>query len=235
MKKTNKSSKILLTTIAVIILTVSQVWATTVDVYAEGGYTDTKFTINIYADIRPTAHGALLSAGVKLTYPDSKLQNPVAIKNEKEWYFGTPENMYAYIDPYVGSAGEAVFLLGKFDQNNPQEGVEGDRTHLGRIMFDRIVGTDIPSQADFSLLGGKVAPFVDFATVTGVELDDSVNFSISPVVPSSILNMRGVIKILSVVSGMSPDEPVRATEMDTDNDGVVGIGEAIILLKEAAQ
>ncbi len=231
----NKIIQTLLTTTFFIVLTASQGWSTTVDIYAEGGYTDTKFAINIYADINPTVQGALVSAGVKLMYPSAKLQNPVASKNEKEWYFGTPENMFAYVEPDVVIAGEVVFLLGKLDQNNPQEGVAGDRIHLGRVIFDRIPSTDIPTQAEFSLLAGKVAPFVDFATISGSELDDSVNFSISPIVSNAILNIRGVIRILHVVSGQNPDVPVRASEMDIDNDGVVGIEEAIALMKEAAQ
>ena len=231
----NRVCRFLLSTITAIILTSSYAFSTTVDVYAEGGYTDTKFTINIYADINPTVQGALVSAGVKLMYPSAKLQNPVASKNEKEWYFGTPENMFAYVEPDVASAGEVVFLLGKLDQNNPQEGVTGDRIHLGRVIFDRVLSTDTPTQAEFSLLAGKVAPFVDFATVTGDELDDTVNFSISPIVSSAIWNIRGVIRILHVASGLNPDVPVRATEMDIDNDGVVGIEEAIALMKEATQ
>ncbi len=235
MNKQRKLFIILFSVKIVVLFTVLQAWATTVDVYAEGGYTDTEFTINIYANIDPTAQGPLLSAGVKLLFPSSKIQNPVASPNEKEWYLGTPENKYPYIGSNVDSVGEVRFLLGKLDQNNPQEGVEGDRIHLGRIKFDRISGSAIPGQADFLLLSGNVAPFVDFATVTGVELDDSVSFSISPVVSTAILNLRGVIRILRVVSEMAPDVPVRATEMDTDDDGVVGIREAIMLLKEAAQ
>jgi hypothetical protein len=133
------------------------------------------------------------------------------------------------------SVGGVVFLLGKLDQNNPQEGVVGNRIHLGRVVFDRTPGSVIPVQADFLLSDGKAAPFVDFATVTGNELDDSVIFSISPIVSNAILNIRGVIRILHVASGLNPDVPVRATEMDMDNDGVVGIEEAISLMKEAAQ
>ena len=231
----NKIIQILLMTTVFIVLTASQGWSTTVDIYAEGGYTDTKFTINIYADINPTVQGALVSAGVRLAYPSAKLKNPVASKNEKEWYFGTPENIYAYVDPNVSSVGEVTFLLGKLDKNYPQEGVEGDRIHLGRVIFERITGTEIPVSADFSLMVGTAAPFVDFATVAGNDLDDFVNFSISPVVASATLNLRGVIRILRVVSSMNTDVPVRATEMDIDNDGVVGIEEAIALMKEAFQ
>lgn len=231
----NKPIQILLTTTMIIVFTVSQLWSTTVDIYAEGGYTDTKFTIDIYADIIPTAQGALVSAGVKLVYPSTKLESLVASKNEREWYFGTPENMHAYVDPNVSSVGEVTFLLGKLDNNYPQEGVEGDRIHLGRVIFERIIGTEIPVSADFSLMFGTAAPFVDFATVAGNDLDDFVNFSISPVVASATLNLRGVIRILRVVSSMNTDVPVRATEMDINNDGVVGIEEAIALMKDAAQ
>ncbi len=231
----NDLRQIVVVTTAVIVLTVSQGWSTTVDVYVEGGYTDTQFTVDIYADISTTVQGALVSAGVRLMYPSTKLENPVASKNENDWYFGTSENRHPYIEPDVATPGEVVFLLGKLDQNDPLQGVDGVRIHLGRINFDRITAADIPGQTDFSLGDGKTAPFVDFATVTGVGLDDSVDFSILPVVARATLNLRGVVRILRVVSSMDTDVPIRAAEMDKNNDGVVGLGEAIFLLQEAAR
>ncbi len=210
--------------------------ATTVDVYAEGACTETTFTINIYADIyadiNQEGEEGLFSAGVKLTYPSSKLLNPAASKNEEIWYFGTPENKYPYIDPEVESSGEIIFILGKLDQNNPQEGVKGNRIHLGRATFDRSLNSSLPVITEFTLVQGRPGEFTDFASI-----DDSktVNFLITPIVYDAMLYLQNVIRILRVLTGDTTVVAVHATEMDINNDGVVGLQEAIDLMKEAAQ
>lgn len=206
--------------------------ATTVDVFAEGGYTESSFILRVFTTVNPTTQGPLLSAGVRVLYPPAKLQNPVAIKNDKDWYLGTPENMFPYIAPDTSTPGEVVFLLGKLDQNNPLQGVTGERILLGSVTFDRVSGSALPLGTDFALAPGRDAPFVDFATVTGVDLDSAVTFSSPTIEHSDIIKMRGIIRILEMVSKHDSTTPVRASEMDTNNDGVVGVGEAISLMQE---
>lgn len=112
--------------------------AMAVDVYAEGAYTDTDLVVYIYADIGPS-ETPLRSAGVKLTYETSELQNPSAVKNETEWYLGNE----SYMEPEVGTPGEVVFILGKLNTDYPGDGVpdpsraNGDRVLLGTVTFER--------------------------------------------------------------------------------------------------
>jgi len=231
----NNLLPVLFVTVNLILSHISSASATTVDVYAEGGYTDTVFVVDIYADIAPDAQGGLVSAGVKLSYPVTKLQNPDARKNDRAWYFGPAGGTFAYCEPDVSTIGEIVFLTGTFDPNAPLQGVQGERIHLGRVSFDRIAATDLPVQHEFSLSDGMIAPFVDFATEDGSELDGLVNFSIAPVTARATLMLRGVLRVLHVLTAQIPDVPVRAAELDLDNDGVVGIGDVLMLLQEAAE
>ncbi len=224
-----------LATAMILFLNISHAWCTTVNVYAEGGCEETKFIMYIYADVGPSVQGPLISAGVKLHYPALKLVNPIARKNERDWYLGTPESPYSYFEPKIDTPGEVLLLLGKFDEGNPQMGVEGQRILLGTVLFDRIDNTDTPIQQDFTLSEGKSVPFVDFATVEGHDLDNSVSFSILPVVTGNTLSMKRVIRILQLITGMDTDVPVRVSEMDTDSDGVVGLSDAISLMKAMTQ
>lgn len=108
--------------------------AADVDVYAEGAYTATDLVVYIYADINTA--DPLVSAGVQLTYDNSKLTLTSAAKNEDAWYFGTTTQKYSYQDPQdTGSA--VIFMCGKIDEGNPTAGVVGTRKLIGKATFTR--------------------------------------------------------------------------------------------------
>lgn len=216
-----------------LLLLSNPVYATTVSVYAESGLipANNQMLVKVYADITNTATGGpLVSAGFKLTY-GAPLSNPVATKNDNDWYFGTPQSKYTYIDPYVETNGEVVFLLGKLDQNAPQEGVTGQRVLLGTILFDYAGST--PTAANLGLSDGHEGNFVDFATVDGTDLDSNITFSISQVTSNNSLLLQDAVRSLQVTGGVTPSQPVRATNGDIDADGKIGIGEAINLIQQA--
>jgi len=132
---------------AVIIGSGGTAMAADVDVYAEGAYTETNLVIYLYVDINADP---LVSAGVKLAYDKSRFypvdpatdpagSAPTAIKNEADWYFGTPDGAkYPYQDPQINTdVGEVVFINGKIDENAPTAGVTGARKLLGKVTFAR--------------------------------------------------------------------------------------------------
>ncbi|MCP3891969.1 MAG: hypothetical protein GY702_24335 [Desulfobulbaceae bacterium] len=212
-----------------------EVHATAVDVYAEGGYTNSHMTVKIFADITPTLQGgSLRSAGVKLTYPSAKLSNPLATKNETDWYLGVASTLYPYKTPDTSTEGEVTFLLGKLDTNHPGTGVDGERILLGSILFDRRVATGIPVANEFALTQGKEPPFVDFATTEGLPLDETVVFQPATITHQNQLNLIATIRILQVITDQDPEVPVRPAEFDRNNDGVVGLEEAIDLMHNIA-
>jgi hypothetical protein len=107
--------------------------AADVDVYAEGAYTDTDLVVYIYADI---SSAPLVSAGVKLTYDNSKLTLASAQKNDTDWYFGTSALKYPYQDPQ-NTGSSVVFICGKIDESAPTAGVTGTRKLIGKATFTR--------------------------------------------------------------------------------------------------
>jgi hypothetical protein len=207
--------------------------ATAVDVYAEGGYSDTGTTIKIFADINPDLQGGpLRSAGVKLVYPIEKLTNALAFKNEEDWYFGLRNSSFPYAAPDTSVEGEVIFLLGILDENDPGYGLEGKRILLGTVIFERKPNSAIPLPGEFALSQGKGTPFIDFATTLGQELDDAVVF-LSPTMSSQArLNLMGTIRVLQMITNHETDIPIRPAELDFNNDGQVGLEEAIDLMRD---
>ena len=131
--------------------------ATTVDVYAEGAYTDTDLAVYIYADINTTdpSDPALISFGVKLTYLDTELTVTSAEKNEAVWYMGDGVTNEPYMDPEIATVGEVVIIGGKLDTAAPLAGVSGTRVLLGKVFFDR-VGSTMPFDPTLGLTYGRM-------------------------------------------------------------------------------
>lgn len=153
--------------------------AADVDVYAEGAYTDTDLVIYIYADINSDP---LVSAGVQLTYDNSKLTLTSAEKNETDWYFGSTTEKYTYQDPQdTGSA--VIFLCGKIDEGNPTAGVTGTRKLIGKATFTRTEsaapGTSPETYFGSALGLGITRPapdeFANFVTTGEAVLDNVTN------------------------------------------------------------
>lgn len=223
-------------TVSFLCLLSNPVCATNVSVYTENGLIKAENTllVKIYADITDTGNGGpLVSAGFKLTY-SPPLTNPVATKNAVDWYFGTPQDKHDYVDPKVTTDDEVVFLLGKLDQNSPLEGVSGQRILLGTVLFEYT--GDAPTVANYSIEDGHSGNFVDFATINGLDLDSNITYSIGQITPNSALLLRDAITTLQVTAGITPSQPVRATNNgDINQDGKVGLGEAIDLIKQTGQ
>jgi len=159
--------------------------AADVDVYAEGAYTDTKLDVYLYADMNADP---LVSAGVQLTYDPAKLTLTSAVKNETDWYFGTPGAPYAYQEPQdTGNA--VIFLGGKLDTGTPAAGVSGTRKLIGTATFTRTEGVP-PGSTPEAYFGASLGlgiirtppeVFANFVTTTNMVLDsaaDGVSFAV---------------------------------------------------------
>ena len=157
-----------------------------VDVYAEGAYTETDLVVYIYADITTDA---VCSAGVKLTYDNTVVTLVSAEKNEEVWFMGEGEGgtNYPYKNP-ENSGDDVVVICGKLDTAAPTAGVIGARVLLGKVFFNRIddlspdpmTPVSSPEDGYFGVvLGlGRVAPYVNFATMPGgSDIDGTVTFS----------------------------------------------------------
>jgi hypothetical protein len=151
--------------------------AADVDVYAEGAYTATDLVVYIYADINTA--DPLVSAGVQLSYDNSKLMLASAQKNDTDWYFGTSALKFPYQDPQdTGSA--VVFLCGKIDETTPTSGVAGTRKLIGKATFTRtesaVLGTSPETYFGSALGLGITRPapdeFANFVTTGEAVLDN---------------------------------------------------------------
>ncbi len=222
--------------IFLICMTVGESQATDVRVYSESGYSKSQFIMKIFADIHEDSHGPLVSAGVKLTYPAQKLKNPMALKNEALWYFGSPGSTYSYLLPFSEKPGEIVVLLGKLDIHSPKAGVRDDRILIARVTFDRIANADLPIATDFMLEYGRPFPYTNFATAKGTDLDGTVIFSASTLI--STLSDRfftDSIRSLKVISSIPQQIPVRSSEFHVDGNHKIGLPEAVHNLKKSAE
>ena len=97
-------------------------------VSAECDFTDTNLYCDVYVN---TAGDSLISGGVKLMYNPSELSNPIASKNETDWYFGPARP--SYMDPETAVVGEVVFIVGKLDESSAHAGVNGSRVEMGHV------------------------------------------------------------------------------------------------------
>jgi len=221
--------------LAFILITACQSTATEVTVYSESGYSANTFIVKIFADIDDDTDGPLISAGIKMTYPDEKLTNPVPVKNESTWYFGSQTNGYSYIDPFSETTGEIIILLGKLDASSPFSGVSEARILLSCVSFDRIENTEVPVPSDFTLDYGRVTPYTNFTTVTGVSLDQAVVFNPSiQVKPLSLVYLTNSIRALKTITLSPQSLPARFSELDIDNNNI-GLTDALYYLNKAIE
>lgn len=186
MKKQMKCGIAGLLTTAAICASALTASAADVNVYAEGAYTDTELVVAIYADISPTP---LVSAGVQLTYDNSKLALTSAERNEADWYFGTAAQKYPYQAPQDnGSA--VIFLCGRIDEDNPTAGVSGTRKLIGKATFLRSE-TSLPIASPESYFGAALglgiirvepAQFANFVTTGEAVLDNTAALDMTQVI-----------------------------------------------------
>lgn len=153
--------------------------AATVDVYAEGAYTDTDLVVYIYADISQP----IVSAGVALSYDNTKLSVLSADKNEDTWYFGQAGvQTYDYQDP-ADRGSDVLFLCGKIEETDPLQGVSGTRVLIGKATFQRLEsgspGTTpeayFGAGLDVGIVRTPPAEFANFVTTSEVVLDSEVD------------------------------------------------------------
>jgi hypothetical protein len=133
---------------------------------------------HIYAD---TDADDVISGGIKLSYDTDKLSDPVAVKNEDVWYFGTAEGTkYAYMEPEVDpDAGTIIYIVGKLDEDNPTEGVAGSRVVIGTVTFSRTDTGDPCGGSDpdpvgyfgIDLMLGRDGNYENFVSTAGDLLD----------------------------------------------------------------
>jgi len=152
--------------------------------FMDCAYTDSDLVCHVYVN---TGGDSLISGGVQLSYSTSELSNPVAEKNEDDWFFGDGTTNHAYMDPEVDTTnGKIVYIVGKLKESAPTEGVSGERVLIGTVSFTRL-STDDPWQgtsgtsnrgmpvAFFSLdlMLGRGADYENFVSTIGALLDDS--------------------------------------------------------------
>ncbi|MBI5557014.1 MAG: hypothetical protein HY885_05205 [Deltaproteobacteria bacterium] len=206
--------------------------AADVDAYAEGAYTDTDLVVYIYADINAAP---LVSAGVQLSYDNSKLTLASAVKNDTDWYFGTPVQKYAYQDPQdTGSA--VVFLCGKIDETTPTAGVTGARKLIGKATFTRNESAApgaTPETYFGSALGLGVTrtdggEFANFVTNAEVVLDNGgVSYAVKirkrgDANADGLINVQDVLKVKSYIG--TTNFPVYA---DCNNSGDINVQDVL--------
>jgi len=170
-----------------IIISSQNVFAAEVEVYAEGAYTATDLVVKIYTNI--DTDYPLTSAGVELTYDNSKLTFISAEQNTAEWYFGTTILKHPHQEPQDSGAG-VIFLCGKIDSSNPVFGATGTRKLIGKATFLRnetSLPVDSPEtyfNMDLGLGIVRTAPdkFTNFVTTSKVVLDNTAHIDMSNVI-----------------------------------------------------
>jgi hypothetical protein len=150
-----------------------------VAVFGECAYTNTDLVCNIYVN---TDSNALVSGGVALSYDSGKLTNPVAERNENDWYFGEASGTkYSYMAPEIDTANhKVVCIVGKLRQSAPTEGVNSARSLMVKVTFTRNEtgnpghGAAAASYFNLGLSLAKSAPFENFVTTSGDKLDAGI-------------------------------------------------------------
>jgi len=162
--------------------------AADVNVYAEGAYTDTNLVVYIYADINTA--DPLVSAGVQLPYDNTKLTLTSAVKNDDDWYFGTPADKKTYQDPQ-NTGSSVVFLCGKIDATTPTAGVTGPRKLIGTATFTRTDSTDPgttpetyfgSTPLDLGVIRTDGEVFANFVTTGEAVLDNTASLDLSSII-----------------------------------------------------
>lgn len=149
--------------------------AAEVNVYAEGAYTGADLVLHIYADI---TSGAILSFGVKVTYPAAELTYASATKNEAVWYMGNGTTPYAYMNP-EDDGSNVVIIGGKLDTADPAAGVTGTRVLLGTVTFTHGGATDFSGVTLTYGRGDGSGAYKNFVGTDGTVIDgDVAGFSV---------------------------------------------------------
>jgi hypothetical protein len=153
-----------------------------VAVSAECAWRVDELVCYIYAD---TGGNAIISGGVELSYSTAQLSNPVATKNEDDWFFGEEAGgtHFPYMDPVVDETnGRLVYVVGKLKESAPTEGVTSDRVLIGMATFDRTSATKpCPDPTTFFGLGlalGRGAPYANFVATDGALMDSGATFAV---------------------------------------------------------
>ncbi|MGD9365817.1 MAG: dockerin type I domain-containing protein [Desulfobacteraceae bacterium] len=144
--------------------------AAEVNVYAEGAYTETDLVLHIYADI---TSGAILSFGVKVTYPATELTYSSATKNEAVWYMGDGTTNYPYMNP-EDDGSNVVIIGGKLDTADPTAGVTGTRVLLGTVTFTHSGTTDFSGVTLTYGRGDGSGAYKNFVETDGTVKDGEV-------------------------------------------------------------
>lgn len=142
-----------------------------VNVYCEGAYTEEELCLYIYTDI--TNGVELRSAGVKITYNNLILTINSAEINNNVWYIGNES-----CNPDTDTSGEIILIAGKLDTENPNSGVYGTRTLLGKCILNRTTSSssfNITIGIGKSGAGGTFANFVD-VNIPAQTIDSTVTF-----------------------------------------------------------
>ena len=203
------------------------------NVFTECAYTDTTFMCEIYVN---TDGADLRSGGVLMTYDTSKLSDPAASKNEAVWFFGDGSSQYAYMNPDTSTTGQIVFIVGKLNTADTAAGVGGTRVKIGEVSFTRVApvenpvpGTQGPAQAAFFGITtdlGRDAPYVNFVSTAGAELDSApIGFS-EKVAERGDANADGSIDAgdFRAIALYFPD-PAPPIYSDCNGDGTVDAGD----------
>lgn len=173
--------------------------AADVDVFIEGAYTETTLVAEVYADITP----AILSYGIKISYPVSLLTLNSAEKNESVWYFGdgTTEGNKPYADPDIQTDGEIIIIGGKIDTGAPTAGVTGQRVLLGKLSFTRTESSMPPSTPlTIDVTYAKTGDYKNFVQTDGTVLDGAgVSFT-SDVVELGDANKNGWLEMTDILA-----------------------------------
>ncbi|MCP4117735.1 MAG: hypothetical protein GY737_20520 [Desulfobacteraceae bacterium] len=202
-------------------------WAS-VNVYAEGVYTDSDLVVYLYVDVDTDP---ILSYGVKLAYNHSDLGSPVVEKNSKDWYFGKQASPLPTpnAEPDTSTPGEIIIVGCKLDSEDPQAGVAGNRVLLAKVSFSRLTA-NAPSA---ELFLGKSGRYSNFVQVNGNELDETLGgaektnpigdvtiFSRGDANNDSFINIADMSKIKTMMT-----DEVFSIWADCNDDGYVNFAD----------
>lgn len=176
--------------------------------FMDCAYTDSDLVCHVYVN---TGGGSLISGGVQLSYSTSELSNPVAAKNEEDWFFGDGTTNHAYMDPEIDTInGKIVFIVGKLNESAPTEGVASARALIGKVSFTRLTtndpwgGTTNPA-APVSFFGidlalGRTGDYENFVSAAGALLDGSAIKGSIKAAERGDANANGVINATDYVA-----------------------------------
>jgi hypothetical protein len=176
--------------------------------FTDCAYTGSDLVCHVYAN---TGGDSLISAGVQLSYSTSELSNPIAVKNEEDWFFGNGTTNHSYMDPEVDTTnGTIVFIVGKLNESAPTQGVTGSRALIGTVSFTRSStddpwgGTNNPAAPvgffGIDLALGRSGNYENFVNTDGALLDDTAIKGSIKIAERGDANANGVINATDYVA-----------------------------------